>query len=213
MDIELTSFLLSQGKPCSEAAWSDLRSPADVSRGMLFDCLMASTSDINGDLIRPLLRASRAQGPLARFQCRISHRPEAPSKVRLYKGLFGDVGRLSGATHREIGASSNQVVICGVWPLDGASAEIAPKGCSDHSTCCFVLSNSPLQASRLLDLLEASVVVKGVCSINYPDLAEFVCSEGHFILRSDPRNRQDAILLGQHGSLESMRRWVGVAFG
>lgn len=213
MEVELTSLVLSQRAPCSEAAWSDLRSSADASRNMLFDCLMASTSDINGDLIRPLLRAASGQEFSSRFQCRITHRPEAPSKVRLHKGLFGDIGRMAGATHREVNASSNQVVICGVWPLDGVSAEASPKGCLDHSTCCFVLSNSPLQALRLLDSLAASVVVKGVCSINYPDFAESVCSEGHFILKSDPQQRQNAILLGQRGSLESMKRWAGRAFG
>lgn len=212
MRIEMSSMVLSQGSPHAELAWADLRGPATGIRGLLFDCLRLSSPDSDMDLIGPMLRYSPVVGLPSRFQCRIDHRPQPASRYRLVKGLFGEIGRAAGAKHEQLEIAPKEFVICGVWPLDAVSTQFVSDGCADHSICCFVVSSRQTKANEVLNLLKMSVVLRGVCSINYPHLAELICSSGDFILRVDPRDRRSVILLGPQGSEEFLRLWASKAF-
>jgi hypothetical protein len=209
MNLNVISWELQRLTPCREIAWADLRSPVDgIPQNEFFDGLMISAEQDDTDVIRMLLRSASKVGLPFGAQCRVAHRPEVPSKVRLHKGLFGERGRRTGAKTIELAVSASQVTLIGAWLLDDLSVKVAPEGCLDHSTCCFVVSRQPLDASQLVQFLARSVVSDGTCSINYPDFAIAICLEDHFILKAHPKYRERAILIGKRGSIELLRDWA-----
>lgn len=209
MNVKLTSWTLERKTPCPAAAWADLRLSGDRwAEDVPLECSMVSSVDEDVNLLHALLRSAPSQGLRYRAQCRVGHRPESPSKVRLHKGLFGESGRRTGAESIERVVSQGQVTLIGVWVLSDFLLDNASEACLDHSTCCFVLSSEPLLTPLLLDSLRASVVTRGACSINYPDLAEAVCPLGHIIMKAHPVNRQNVLVLGEQGAMQRLRGWI-----
>ena len=212
INLQITGWELQRMTPCGEVAWSDLRPSIDGKpQSESLDALMVSSTDDDIDVMRVLLRSAPKVGLAFSAQCRVGHRPESPSRVRLHKGLFGERGRRTGGKTIEMSVSATQVTLVGVWLLDDLSVKVAPEGCLDHSTCCFVVSRDPLQVPQLLDSLRGSVITKGTCSINYPDLADAICPLGHFIMKAHPRCRQRVVVLGRRGSMKHLLYWMAAS--
>jgi hypothetical protein len=212
MNLQITSWELQRMTPCAEVAWADLRPPFDGKpQSESLDGLVVSSTDDDIDVMRALLRSAPKIGLAFSAQCRVGHRPESPSRVRLHKGLFGERGRRTGGKTVELAVSATQVTLIGAWLLDDLAVKVAPEGCLDHSTCCFVVSSEPIQLPELLDSLRGSVITKGTCSINYPDLADAICPLGHFIMKAHPRYRQRVVVLGRRGSMTRLGGWVAAS--
>lgn len=209
MGLQAESASLSPAVSVAAFAWGNLRNKSDHPAGtFFFDCLKVSGASKNGGLIRALLFTGSDVGLPYRVQIRIGHRPEARSKVRLYKGLFGDIGRRSGALTAEHATSLGLVALIGLWELNNEAIDVASTGCFDQSICCFVCSATPVSASDVLEQLAVSLVTNGTCQINYPDFAREVCLQGMIIVRAAPVQQHDVLLLGESGTEPLMWKWV-----
>jgi len=188
-----------------------LRKPqADaVASAACFDVLKVGVEEGKTcSLLQNLLLAAPSVGLGYRMQCRIGHRPETPSRIRLHKGLFGDHGRSGGAITIEVAASGEQVVLVGVWVFDDSLIEVATQDCFDQSMCCHLVSALPLYQSAVLSTLADCLIANRTSSINYPDLADSVCKGGAYLVRAHPQSPEDVLILGAAGSALQMTNWV-----
>lgn len=211
MIFRLTGSVLTRSTSCASFAWADLRKPQTdaVASAASFDALRVSVDGgETSSLLQSLLLAAPGFGLGYRMQCRIGHRPELPSRVRLHNGLFGLHGRNGSAKTIEVAVTGGQVVLVGVWVLADSLIDVAAKDCFDQSTCCHLVSALPLDQSSVLSSLADCLVTNGTSSINYPDLAERLCTSDAYLVRPHPQDREDVLLLGAVGSEPQMRLWV-----
>jgi hypothetical protein len=210
MRFQLTSSVLTREKSSASFAWADLRAirEVDATSTANFDVLKVSAERNACDLLKTLLLAAPTLGMGYRVQCRVGHRPESPSRVRLHKGLFAIESRKNGAKTIEVNVCGEQTVLVGTWVFPDSLIDAATHDCFDQSTCCYLVSSQPLDQDAVLRYLAESLVVSRTSSINYPDLAERVCRTDAYLVRAHPQDREDVLLVGPAGSESQMRLWV-----
>lgn len=191
-----------EDRAVKEFAWADLkRTPKERRDNVELDGLRLHASQADGDPLQFILENSKMLGFIEVFQVRIGHRPDAPSRFRLAKGVFPLCNDRQLALTEEVLFADGRSVLVGAQRLDGQGAAVSCEGCRDQAVCCFVLANSPLALETLISAIKDSVVVNGVCSINYPDLVGAMGELNHVVAKIHPSNREDVVLLGSPSSV------------
>jgi hypothetical protein len=192
-----------------ELAWADLRRPPADSQhhvGLEGFHLRAGTAD--RDPLQFILSNAEQIGFAEVFQVRISHRPEAPSRLRLAKGLFPSYSSRSAVCTEELLLQDGRVVLVGIWQLVQEDFVHSSEGCRDQATCCFVFATKNLPHQDLISAIKRCVVVNGICAINYPDIAASMHTMGHVVAKFHPGNREDVVLLAGGGAARVIGSWL-----